>query len=54
MLMIWVDGITMHILASVAKWSKTSFVKIFMMFIALLLIPVSECTCFNTLKMYRD
>ena len=31
-----------------------SLMKLFMMFIALLLIPVSECTCFNTLKMYSD
>jgi len=28
-----------------------SLMKLFMMFIALLLMPVSECTCFNTLKM---
>ena len=41
-------------LPSVARRSKMSLMKLFMMFIALLLMPVSECTCFNTLKMYRD
>ena len=38
-----------HVLASVARRSNTSLMKLFMMFIALLLMPVSECTCFSTL-----
>ena len=43
-----------HILASLHNRSKISLMKLFMMLIALLLIPVSECTCFSTLKIYKD
>jgi hypothetical protein len=42
------------LLASVASLSKMSLMNEFMMFMALLDIPVSECTCFRTLKIYKD
>ena len=43
-----------HLPASLARRSKMSLMNEFMMLIARLEIPVSEWTCFKTLKMYRD